>query len=157
MLLLTALVLALSAAPTSSDRVAIYVFAQPSATGFTDVNQQQRAQSVADLTRELSKKKTLTVVDDPDRADLQIEVLENTLKATGNIQLRGVWSTAKAERITAVHVALRVANYALEIEGRDKRPKRAAAAVADHVVKWVKDNRAALTPAAQSPARSPPR
>jgi hypothetical protein len=150
-LLLTALVLALSAAPADTAApVAIYVFAQPSATGFTDINQQQRAQSVADLTRRLSKKKDVVVVADPAAADLQLEVLDHGLRATGNssTMYNGVFSgfkaVTKAERLPTVLVALRVGDYALEIEGRDKRAKYAAEAVADHVVKWVTENQAQI-------------
>jgi diaminopimelate epimerase len=150
-LLLTALVLALSAAPADTAApVAIYVFAQPSATGFTDVNQQQRAQSVADLTRRLSKKKDVVVVADPAAAELQVEVLDRGLRTTGNSQTTGTAvfgvaiATTKAERLPAVLVALRVGDYLLEIEGRDKRAKYAAEAVADHVVKWVTENRAQI-------------
>jgi hypothetical protein len=130
--------------------VAVYVFTKTDPSGFSDVNQQQRTQSVEDLQREL-KKRHFVIVTEPRRAEVGLEILGSARKETGNLQttaanvgLGMTVATTKQEKKPTAHVEVRVADYSLEIEGTAKRPDWAAEAVAKHVEKWAKDNRALL-------------
>ena len=130
--------------------VSVYVFTRTDPSGFRDVNQEQRAQGVEDLQREL-KKRHFVIVTESGQAELSLEILGSARKETGNLQttaanvgLGMTVATTKKEKKPTVHVELRIAEYSLEIEGTAKRSDWAAEAVAKHVEKWVKDNRTVL-------------
>jgi deoxyribodipyrimidine photolyase len=139
-----------AAAQEGPREIAVYVFAKTDPSGFSDVNQQQRAQAVEDLHRELRKKHFL-IVSEPGQAEIRLEVLGSQRKETGtlnttasNVGLGMTVATTQKEKKPTVHVELRVAEYSLEIDGTAKRSNWAAEAVAKHVEKWAKDNRAVL-------------
>ncbi len=149
--MLTAIVVALSCAPQASAPIAIHVFTRVESSGLTDANQRQRLQSVVDLRKGLAKKKSVKVVDAPGPGVLLLEVLEKGRPETDSSQAAGAGQapgTAGAatpkQKWPAVHVALRIGDYAGEIKGSGKRWRWAADAIADAVDQWVKENRALL-------------
>ena len=140
MLVLAALVVALTPAPQVSAPIPTHVFTRVDSSRVTDGNQRQRLQSVADLRKGLAKKKSVTVVDAPAPGVLVLEVLEISRDDTGRSKTTG----ARKERWPVVHVVIRFGDYAAEIKGSGKRWTWAADAITDTVGQWVKENRAQL-------------
>ena len=122
--------------------VSIYVFTKTDPSGFTDVNQRQRSDTVVDLRRSLGERKAFSVVDSRDAADVVVEVLERGKKDTGN-QTYG-FGMIRKETKRAVHVDLRVGDYSLEMESRGGKWSQMATSITKAIEKWVKENRALL-------------
>jgi hypothetical protein len=133
--------------PTAAQRppdVRVYVFTAPSVSGFADQLLLDRQDAVKQLAAQIEKQKALTVVDDPDRADLQVEVVGALKKDMGRERttpaILGPGTNTRKVKDHALHAAIRVGDYKLEIEGTHRVEKQAVGAVADAVETWVKQN-----------------
>jgi len=154
-LLLTALVLALGAAPADKPApVLVYVTSAGALHGFTDPDKGS-TDTVKDLKRGIKyHKKTMVLTEDPTRATLVLVV-----KGRETTGLTGFG------RDRVIRVTLRYAEQESELTaaaaggtmGSGGAWTTAAQKLVSQLHQWVQVNRAALTPAAQSPAGSPPR
>jgi hypothetical protein len=133
---------------TQADAQTVYLFTKTSETGFVDATSNRRADSVKDL-RKVLMKEGLKLVDDP-RAALVIEVLESAPVLTGwQTTIRGGFgqTSSVADKKAMVRVSLTVGDYQTEIVGYNSSTfaspwASAAAAVANQVDQWLRDNRA---------------
>jgi hypothetical protein len=149
--MLTLLVFALLLTPTSPPAqrdVHVYVFTAESASQFSDHLLLDRQEAVSRLKVEIEGKKGLTVVNEQANADLQVEVLAAFKKDMGRERTTaaviGFGTNTRKVKDYALHAAIRVADYKLEIEGTHRVEKQAVGAVADAVETWVKQNAARL-------------
>ena len=140
MLMLAALLVALTLAPQVAAPIPIHVFTRVDPSRVTDPTRRQRLQSVADLRKGLAKKTSVAVVDAPAPGVLVLEVLESSRNDTG----RPPTPAARKERWPVVQVAIRIGDYEAEIKGSGKRWTSAADAITDTVDQWVQENREEL-------------
>jgi hypothetical protein len=149
MLLLTALVLALAATPADKPApVPVYVTSAGALHGFTDPDK-DNADTVRDLKKAIKWHKALVVTEDPARAVLVLTVIGREESGGSGVA-----------RTTVIRATLRYAEQETPMTaslGAWSTWSDLAEKLASQLKRWVTDNRAALTPAAQSPAGSPPR
>jgi hypothetical protein len=132
---MTALLL-LAALTADAPPVRIYVFTKADPSGFVDPASTRRTDSVKVLREALSKRKGLTLVDDPASAHVQIEVTASGYEGTGETSGRasptaiGTVTTTSATEVKVIRATLRVGTTpqnripasALSSQGRGKRP-----------------------------------
>jgi len=135
--------------------VRVHVFTAPTEGGFVDVNSKQRTDSVKDLQRNISKKKTAIVVEDQSLADITLEIVGREHIPTGDTTSRGFttlsWgirhhTETTANKLGTVHIALTVGSYSTPINGECGETQligcwgTAAKDAAGKIEKWIKDN-----------------
>lgn len=151
MLILTCAFIGVGGRPAyaqGDNAISVYVGAAGEKDGFTAVG---ASDSVADLTKALSKKKRLTVTPDRSQADVVVlvESRESHWETVGSVSS---WTDKKGEthvytspkNTRVVHAALVVGEYRLPLHGENMTWSGASDVVARDVDKWVDQNMSKL-------------
>jgi YD repeat-containing protein len=128
---------------SAQGRITVYVTQAGEESGFTARGADD---SVLDLTKSLSKKKRLAVVNSKAEADIIIRVdsRDSSLKTAGVNTYKTkdgkthAYTYSQQERV--VHATLEVDDYKLELHGEGAFWSQASDEVAKDIDKWVNDN-----------------
>ena len=132
------------------DQIRVYVFtAGVSDKGFTEPGQQDRADAVTGLKKDLASRK-FVVIEDPSAADMTAEVIdrgESTAPPRRTLAVGG--GTTIAGKLSDVHVKISAGDYSAVIDGEsDGRilgtKGVALGKAANKIETWAKENRAKL-------------
>lgn len=114
-------------------------------SGFTDPDMKQRADSVKDLNKSLSK--DLQRVDSADQADVVITVLGRGDETTGGSTTRGIFGGSHTDPDTGavLRVSLTVGDYKTSLEGVGDTGRfwpwtQAAEDVSGKIERWISEN-----------------
>lgn len=140
----------LAAQAKNGDAIRVYVFtAGIYDSGFTDPGQQDRAQAVAGLKKDLAGRK-FVVVNDQSAADLTAEVIdrgESTAPPRRTLAVGGGMTVAG--KLSDVHVKISAGDYSAIIDGESDGRLLGTRGVAlgkaaNKIETWAKENRAKL-------------
>jgi hypothetical protein len=138
-------------------RARVFVFTAPSE--FVDVESKRRSDSVQDIRKQLREKKTVTVAESADAADITIEVLGSEPVNTQELQTdthRNVFTGGVSSRTRPVYLkqlmvtlAVRGTSYTTTFGSREREGYLQgwgilAKGVATQVDDWIKKNRSQL-------------
>lgn len=131
------------------DTVRVCIFTQQNVQGFADRDSERRAEAVRHASEWIRKKdkRTVSLVDSKDAADVLVEVVSvpNDDSATKTVSWwAGISTTKRTRGDVQVLARLSVGDYSTEIFTQDKKLRIAAQLVGQEVGKWVKANRAKL-------------
>jgi hypothetical protein len=150
-----ALLVGVGAQSAWAQDVRIYVFIKADPSGFVDADSKDRQDTLTDLRKALSKKKGLSVVDDPKAAGVSVEILGRGFEETGGLNVRSpleLGPDLKPNREMTIRSRLLVGDYETPIVAQNSpgalfqsgRWQDLAGKLANQIEKWVKDNRSKL-------------
>jgi len=124
--------------------ITVYVFTSAPASGFVDEASKHRADATKELTDKLRKKKSITVVEMREGADVVVEVKSAAI-AAGALHSRvnplGGGIKTSAQKEYHIETSLSVGDYSTPITAQATFTSIATGKIADDVEKWVKENR----------------
>lgn len=107
--------------PLRTQPVRIHVFAAGAEGDFVDVDSKAKQDSIKDLSKALSNKKAIELVQSPERAHIVVEIMSRGYEETGGSTLgRSVWGNLKTSANSAATVRVRFSAgpYSTEMIGR---------------------------------------
>jgi hypothetical protein len=146
---------ALAAPAAAQDRIKIFVKAPVATDGFVDDTLKGQRDTFNDLVEQLSKKKTVEIVEAPEQADVSLSILDrNARTETGGTLTdsvrspTGILSSTTKDTTKAVTITLTAGEYSKDLTASHDAAfgawKYIAGNLAKQVEKWAKENRATI-------------